>query len=322
VSTCDVSPDEMKRFDDMSDNDVEHLLAGSAPDAKTGLDDIARFFASVARAYPEPSTEAYERTHVDAMLETVRATAASRANDGEMVGVTAGRARAGVPRGLAFRGLLARPGARAAGIALAVLLVFGSTAYAGILPAPLQAVVAQAARAVGITLPDPTARPSGNPHRASEGNTGLPNSAAAGPSAQGGSNTSASAGAQPGSSSTTGAADANKGRGKVAHGSQSSAAKSKGSSKAHRASGRGPHGAGGSPTPPRAAAPTPPAAAVRMAPATIRTATMPTSRRYSRVSRAWRRRTTVADSHLGSASATADAILREAVSSAPIPAFS
>jgi hypothetical protein len=144
-----VSMGEMKPFDDMSDQDVVRLLAGSAPEGQAGLDGVARFFAEAAQTYPEPATEPYEAAHIGAMLEAAR-----------LSGATADTAAKPAPFGLSWgttlRDLFTRPSARVAALALAMAVVLGGTAYAGVLPAPVQSAVAHVAGALGIVLPDPS----------------------------------------------------------------------------------------------------------------------------------------------------------------------
>lgn len=225
----------------MNEPDIERLLAGRAPGDEQGLDGVVAFFESVTLAYPEPTTDACEAAHVAAMLEA----AGSVAYQG--VPATAhGRRRVTIfGSAAAFRRLLTRPGSVAAGVGLAVALALGGTAYAGILPAPLQALVARAAHQVGISVPDPTAHPLGSVHPVSAGASSVQKGTIGSqPGPQGAADSisaSASAGVHPGGVATATAPA----RRKSAQPPRSSGAKSrrgrKAASKTHPR--LGPHGA-------------------------------------------------------------------------------
>lgn len=190
MSPSGVSSHEMKqRFDHMNDPEIESLLAGRPLAHEPGLDGVAAFFESVGRTYPESSTGVCEASHVGAILEA--------ANDVAAQGVPAAHPVTIFGRAAAYRRLLTRPGSLAAALGLAAALAFGGTAYAGILPAPLQALVAHAAHQVGIELPDPGAKPHESIHPASAGALGA-QKATSGPQGVAGSiNASGSAGVHP-----------------------------------------------------------------------------------------------------------------------------
>ena len=221
----------------MNEPDIERLLAGRAPGDEQGLDGVVAFFESVTLAYPEPTTDACEAAHVAAMLEA----AGSVAYQG--VPATAhGRRRVTIfGSAAAFRRLLTRPGSVAAGVGLAVALALGGTAYAGILPASLQALVARAAHQVGISLPDPTAHPLGSVHPVSASAPSVQKSTTGPQGAADSISASASAGVHPGGVATATAPA----RRKSAQPPRSSGAKSrrgrKAASKTHPR--LGPHGA-------------------------------------------------------------------------------
>jgi hypothetical protein len=208
VISSDVSPGEMKSFDDMSEQDVARLLSGSVPEGQAELDGVASFFAQAALTYPEPSTDAFESADVAAMLDTARAQASARVANGTAADRDA--ELAGAPWGTIVRGFFARTSARVAAVAVAVAIIFGGTAYAGILPAPLQTAVAGAARAVGISLPDPSTHPGSGLAHPSEGRAAPAPIGDAGV-VRGGPNASETVGAPAASRTATGSANSRKG---------------------------------------------------------------------------------------------------------------
>lgn len=156
----DVSPYEMSRFDDISDTDLEAVLAGRVPGDDERLGDIARFARDLDEAYPLPSTEHCEGAHVAAMLEAAQLVAAK----GDPVARPASKAdgpveqASGLPkprRSRVMKSLLGAPlWAKITASALVVLMSFTGVAVAGVLPDPVQGVVHDAADAVGIDIPD------------------------------------------------------------------------------------------------------------------------------------------------------------------------
>ena len=158
MSDSDGYADEMGRFSDMSDRDLERLFAGKAPEDDAGLGEVAPFFEDLDEAYPEVSTESCEAAHVAAMIEAAQLLA----EKGEPVARPASKAHgpevqaSGLPkwrRNVMVRGLIASRLARVAAIAAVLALVFGGVALAGVLPGPVQDGVAGAAQQVGIDLP-------------------------------------------------------------------------------------------------------------------------------------------------------------------------
>lgn len=160
MDSHDVSPYEMSRFHDISDSDLEAVLAGRVPADDERLGDIAHFAQDLDEAYPLPSTEHCEDAHVAAMLEAAQLVAvksdpvarpASKA-DGPVVQVSE------LPkprRSRVMKSLVGAPlWAKITASALAVLMSFTGVAVAGVLPDPVQGVVHDAADAVGIDIPD------------------------------------------------------------------------------------------------------------------------------------------------------------------------
>jgi hypothetical protein len=140
----------------MDDRDIDRLLAGShADDAATAQ--FAQVLRAVDQAYPHPSTEDCEASHVAAMMETAHILAASGEPATRPVGEAYGPGlRASrLPRvwRTTLTDIWARKGAKVAAIAFAAVLALGGTAYAGALPQMVQGAVATAAGTVGITLP-------------------------------------------------------------------------------------------------------------------------------------------------------------------------
>jgi hypothetical protein len=205
---------------DMTDKDVERVLAGRTPEGEAEFDDVARFLLDARSAYPEPSAEPYEAAHVGAMLETARALAAHGTRDADVVSATLRNAAPGRSRwDVAFSRLFAARGPRAVGVAAALVLALGGTAYAGILPAPLQSAAASVARTIGITLPDPASDARGNLEQGSPVTPDGNGSAGAHQGLQGGSNTTGQADVQQGGSGQTsdaGSAGAQQGQGQGA----------------------------------------------------------------------------------------------------------
>ncbi len=154
----DVDSDEMGRFSNMDEMDIERLLSGEAPSGDADLAEVAAFCKELGEAYPGVSTDASEATHVAAMMDTVRRLAenggpAERPASDVQEPV---RQAAGLPTGRIdmLKDVWANKWARLAAAAVAAaVLAFGGTAYAGVLPAPVQDAVSNAAEQVGIELP-------------------------------------------------------------------------------------------------------------------------------------------------------------------------
>ncbi len=158
MSDRDVDSDEMRRYSDIPDSDIERLLAGRAPEGDADLGELARFFGELREAYPQPSTESLEASHVAAMIETARLLA----ENGEPVARPASNAHgsedqaSGLPKwrsNIMVQRFIASKWAKLAAVSAALVMALGGVAFAGVLPPPVQNAVAGAARTVGITLP-------------------------------------------------------------------------------------------------------------------------------------------------------------------------
>ena len=141
----------------MDDRDIDRLLAGTLPNDDPDLAQLANILGAMGDAYPEPSTETVAASHLAAMMETAHLLA----ENGEPAVRPADNAygsdvrASGLPksRRATLKDIWSKKGAKVAMIAFAAVLALGGTAYAGVLPAPIQNVVATAVRGVGITLP-------------------------------------------------------------------------------------------------------------------------------------------------------------------------
>jgi hypothetical protein len=141
----------------MDDRDIDRLLAGNAPQGDPDLAQLAQVLGAMGDAYPEPSTEALAASHLAAMMETAHLLA----ENGELATRPASQAdgpasrASGLPklRRLTLKDIWAKKGARVATITLAAVLALGGTAFAGVLPQPVQNIVSTAAGTVGISLP-------------------------------------------------------------------------------------------------------------------------------------------------------------------------
>lgn len=150
MSPDDVSPSEMKQFENISDADFEALRAGSIPGDDERLGEIARFADDLNRAFPASSTDAFEGAHVSAMLATSRVMAAN--------GESAQESQSGFkPRRQAvFNTFIHSRMAKISAAVAAAMLAFAGVAAAGVLPAPLQNAVANVVAPSGIDLPGGT----------------------------------------------------------------------------------------------------------------------------------------------------------------------
>lgn len=151
---------EMRKFWNISEQDIERIIGGQAPDGDEALEDIAMFFKDLDETYPEVSTESHESAHIHAMIQTAQLLA----DNGKPVVRPASKAHgpesqvSGLPnlrRNIMVKVMLASTRVKAAAAGVALVLVFGGTAFAGVLPAPIQDAVADAVKPIGIDLPNP-----------------------------------------------------------------------------------------------------------------------------------------------------------------------
>jgi hypothetical protein len=159
MSRGDAYEDEVHSLRHISDEDADRLLRGDLPAGDRALDELAAFVQDVGVAYSAPPTEPVQARHLDAMRRAARPRAAGWNPSAEPAeaGSAPGRDGPGLPeRALRIlAGLTPRPGLAGAAAALAVCLAFSTLTALGRLPEPVQAAVAGAARAVGVSVPDP-----------------------------------------------------------------------------------------------------------------------------------------------------------------------
>jgi hypothetical protein len=161
LNEFDVPPDEMRRYLDSDDREIDGLLSGRAPEGDAELGELARFFTDLREAYPEASTAGQETAHLAAMIETAHLLA----ENGEPVARPASNAdgpavqASGLPkwrRSVMGKSIFASTKLRVAAVAAAFLLLFSGTALAasrGALPGPIQNAAADAAAVVGVDVP-------------------------------------------------------------------------------------------------------------------------------------------------------------------------
>jgi hypothetical protein len=159
MSRSDAYEDEVHSLRHISDEDADRLMRGDLPAGDPGLDELAAFVQDVGDAYSTPPTEPVQARHLDAMRRAARPRAAGWNPSAEPAdaGSAPGRDGPGLPEWARriLAGLTPRPGLAGAAAALAVCLAFSTLTALGRLPEPVQAAVAGAARAVGVSVPDP-----------------------------------------------------------------------------------------------------------------------------------------------------------------------
>jgi hypothetical protein len=153
--------DEVHSLRHISDYDAGRLLGGDLPAGDESLDELAAFVRDVGVAYSEPPTEPERARHLDAMWRAARSGPVERSPLAEPLssGTAADGAGPGLPKLLRRRlaSLAPRPRLAGAMAALALCASFSGLTALGALPEPVQAAVADAARAVGVSVPDPRA---------------------------------------------------------------------------------------------------------------------------------------------------------------------
>lgn len=146
---------------DPSDQDIDRLFAGKAPRGGDPLDPaLESFVRDVRAAFTAPLPAELAGKHVAAAIEASRLAI----DKGDPAARPASKAHgpadqaSGLPkwrRRTVFSTLFASFTAKIAGVAIAATAATGGLAAAGVLPAPAQQAVSQAAATVGITLPAP-----------------------------------------------------------------------------------------------------------------------------------------------------------------------
>ena len=149
-------PDELRRLSSISDQDVERILMGKAPEGDPDLTSLVRDVEALGGDGPDaPIAE----RHLAAMVEAARL-----GNEPE---------RPTRRKKIVSDRLLSPKWARVAAVAAATVLATSGLAVASVLPDPMQSAVASAADQVGISVDDPNAEePDG--HNNDVGDPGLP----------------------------------------------------------------------------------------------------------------------------------------------------
>ena len=149
MSDSDAYHDNVQRISELSDRDIDLLLAGQSPSDGNGVDDLAAMIREVKQVLQQGPSEETAARHLAAILEAATSGAAEAAVDRAPSGVQPSgpdAQRRGHRR--TRRKLLL-----SAGIIGATLATFGGAAWAGVLPGPIQRAVADLASHVGISLP-------------------------------------------------------------------------------------------------------------------------------------------------------------------------
>ena len=151
MSGFGVEPEDMRRAT-VLDKKLDALLTGGDPVPGDELAaELSLMLQELESAFPAAVvSEQVEDVHIARMIEAARESVAP---------ATAPMAPANAPMAPARSSLLDRMRAgvsqRVAAASLAFTAAFGGAAYAGVLPAPVQRAVANAAGAVGLELPKP-----------------------------------------------------------------------------------------------------------------------------------------------------------------------
>ena len=190
--------DEMSSLRRIDEEKIDRLLTGDSPAGEPSLDELAAVVRDVGAAYSEPPTEPVRARHLTAM-RAARLAAGRWKPAGESVNGAplngsppvqrtspVGRGGSGQPKLLAR--VLRRPAAgrqprlAAGAAALVALLTLAGLTGLGALPDRVQAALADAARAVGVEVPDPQRQDPKAPRKttpAPSGGTPAPASSAA-----------------------------------------------------------------------------------------------------------------------------------------------
>ena len=136
--------DEMRLFAKLSERELDGVLAGHA--SRDELEEVATFFRELRIDLEETLPAGVESRHLAAIFQEARHVQPAVSE----LQTTPALHRRPTLRN-PFRRLAAR--ATIAAVGLAALAAFGGAAYAGALPKPVQAKVADIVRHVGISLP-------------------------------------------------------------------------------------------------------------------------------------------------------------------------
>jgi hypothetical protein len=157
LSSGDAYEDEMGKLSRLSDQEIDRLLTGQEPPEGGDLGELAAFVCDTAAVLPETPDEATAAGHLAAIVAAAQLQVEHESSAPRPSVNLSGLSR----KALYFRGrrkqMSGNPFSRLAGkIALAavvVLAALGGTAYAGVLPDPVQGAVADVADTVGLSLP-------------------------------------------------------------------------------------------------------------------------------------------------------------------------
>ncbi|HEU5002932.1 MAG TPA: hypothetical protein VFW71_09150 [Actinomycetota bacterium] len=149
--------------DNLSDKDLDRLLAGKTPEGADPLDrELGNFARDVRAAFCEAPDPEVERQHIAAAVAASRLTTDPAREPAVVPAAGPWWRRApgasGQPkwrRRTVFSSLFASLTAKILTVALAAAAATGGLAAAGSLPGPAQQAVADAASTIGITLPTP-----------------------------------------------------------------------------------------------------------------------------------------------------------------------
>jgi len=162
MSDSDAYQEYMRRFSRLSDRELDSLLAGKAPSGNGDQAELAAFIRDLRASFQEKPAEATQARHLATIVEAAQLLAEGEDATATLVrpGLPPDRERSPRPRSrrnLVKRSWLSLPRAKlaaAAALMLLLLAAFGGAAYAGQLPDPVQAKVADIADNVGVQLND------------------------------------------------------------------------------------------------------------------------------------------------------------------------
>jgi hypothetical protein len=143
---------EMDTIAKLSERELDLLLAGKGPSDNASPEELAAFFSEAADVLLETPGEATSARH----LAAIAAAAHAKFSQPSVSPARANReAPSSRPRSkLVFRNPFSSLAAKLALAGVLVLAAFGGTAYAGVLPDPVQGTVSNVADTIGVSLPD------------------------------------------------------------------------------------------------------------------------------------------------------------------------
>jgi hypothetical protein len=149
--------DEMGYLSRLSDQELDRLLAGKEPPEGEDFGELAAFVSDAAAVLHETPDEATAARHLAAIVAAAQLQLEHESSAPRPSVNPSGLNR----KALYFRGrrklMSSSPPSSFAGkialVAVIVLAAFGGSAYAGVLPDPVQGAVADVADTVGVSLP-------------------------------------------------------------------------------------------------------------------------------------------------------------------------